>query len=261
MSWEGIGVSKTCLGRANEGQSAPDARPVRQGHEALRRAGGAARDRPRRRGGRVPRAARPVRVRQDDAAAATGGAGDGGRGPPLDRRARGHLAPARGARRGHGVPELRALPAHDGVREHRVPAARPSRGPGGDRSPRPQGGGASRARAPARPPSRPALGWPAAAGRPRPRDRARARGLPDGRAAVQPGRPAARADAGRAQAPAAGAGHDHALRHARPGRGHDAGAARGPAARGRRSSRWRRRSISTAIRPRASRPRSWAAPP
>ena len=51
----------------------------------------------------------------------------------------------------------------------------------------------------------------------------RAVGVPDGRAAVQPGRQAARADAGRGGAhPAADRGLHH-LRHARPGRGHDHG--------------------------------------
>ena len=53
--------------------------------------------------------------------------------------------------------------------------------------------------------------------------RARALGVPDGRAAVEPGREAAGADAGRgAPYPAAHGGFHH-LRHARPGRGHDHG--------------------------------------
>ena len=36
----------------------------------------------------------------------------------------------------HGVPELRALPAHDGGREHRVPARDGEPAEGGDRQPR-----------------------------------------------------------------------------------------------------------------------------
>ena len=59
-----------------------------------------------------------------------------------------------------------------------------------------------RPRAPARPQARRAVRRAAPAGRDRPGDGPRARRLPDGRAAVQPGRQAARADAGRARAPA-----------------------------------------------------------
>src|SRR5437899_2253424 len=53
--------------------------------------------------------------------------------------------------------------------------------------------------------------------------RPRAEGVPAGRAAVQPGREAAGADARRAQAAAPEAGHHHRLRDARSGRGDDAG--------------------------------------
>ena len=56
-----------------------------------------------------------------------------------------------------------------------------------------------------------------------PRDRARAAGLPDGRAAVQPRRQAARADPHRDRRAAAPARRHHRLRHPRPGRGHDDG--------------------------------------
>ena len=64
---------------------------------------------------------------------------------------------------------------------------------------------------------------PAPAGRHGPGHRAGALGVPDGRAAVEPGRQAAGADAGRGGAhPAAHRGLHH-LRHARPGRGHDHG--------------------------------------
>ena len=83
----------------------------------------------------------------------------------------------------------------------------------------------------------PALGRTAAAGRHGPGDRARARRVPDGRAALQPRREAARRDARvPGNAPPA-APDDHALRHARPDRGDDDGRprrghARRPAAAG-----------------------------
>ncbi len=58
-----------------------------------------------------------------------------------------------------------------------------------------------------------------------PRHRAPAAGLPVRRAAVQPRRQAARADAPRNPEAAPRARHHLAVRHPRPGRGHDAGAA------------------------------------
>ncbi len=82
------------------------------------------------------------------------------------------------------------------------------------------GAGARRAAGP--PPAR-ALRRPAAARRAGPRPGARPAGVPDGRAALQPRRQAARADAGRDQAPAEGDRHHHRLRHPRPGRGDDDG--------------------------------------
>ena len=74
-----------------------------------------------------------------------------------------------------------------------------------------------------RPLSAPALRRPAAARGDGPRDRARPAGVPVRRAAVQPRRQAARADAHRDQG-AAPAAEDHVdLRHARPDRGDDDG--------------------------------------
>ena len=64
---------------------------------------------------------------------------------------------------------------------------------------------------------------PAAAGRHGPGHRPRPVGVPDGRAAVQPGRQAARADAHRGVQAAEAARHHHGLRHPRPDRGHDPG--------------------------------------
>ena len=54
-------------------------------------------------------------------------------------------------------------------------------------------------------------------------------GVPDGRAAVEPRRQAARADAGRDRRPPARARRHDVLRHARPGRGDDDGRPRGGA--------------------------------
>ncbi len=66
-----------------------------------------------------------------------------------------------------------------------------------------------------------------------PRHRARPRRLPDGRAAQQPRRQAARADARRDRAPAPAPRHHDRLRHPRPGRGDDDGRPhRGDARRG-----------------------------
>ena len=84
-----------------------------------------------------------------------------------------------------------------------------------------------------------ALRRPAAARRDGPRDRARARGVPDGRAALEPRREAARADARRDRQAAERPRRDDDLRHARPDRGHDDGRprrrhAQGRAAAGRR---------------------------
>ena len=74
----------------------------------------------------------------------------------------------------------------------------------------------------ARPPARTTVRRPAPARRDRPRHRARAEDLPLRRAAVQPRRGAARADAGRDQEAAPAAWRDNDLRHPRPGRGDDA---------------------------------------
>ena len=80
-----------------------------------------------------------------------------------------------------------------------------------------------RARGPARPQAEGALRRPAPARRDGPRDRAPPEGLPDGRAAVQPRREAARPDALRGRAHPARAEGDDRLRHPRPGRGDDDG--------------------------------------
>ena len=90
-----------------------------------------------------------------------------------------------------------------------------------------------------------ALGRPAPARGDGPRHGARAARVPDGRAALEPGREAAGADARRALPPARAARHDHGLRHARPGRGDDARRPGRRAARTASCSRSTRRSTST----------------
>ena len=78
------------------------------------------------------------------------------------------------------------------------------------------------------------------------RDRAPAAGVPDGRAAVEPRRQAARPDAGRDLAAAAGSRGDDDLRHPRPDRGHDDGRPRGRHAQGGAAAG---RSATGAVRP------------
>ena len=98
-----------------------------------------------------------------------------------------------------------------------------SQGGGGRAHPRP--------RAAPRPQAGEPLRRPAPAGRHGPRDRARPEGVPDGRAAVEPRREAARADAHRGLADPAPARHDDGLRDPRPDRGDDARRPRGGHAR------------------------------
>ena len=91
---------------------------------------------------------------------------------------------------------------------HRREGRRGRPGPRPHPAPRPQAGQPVRRSAPA--------------GRDGPGHRARPGRVPDGRAAVEPRRQAARADAHRGVAAAEAARHHHRLRHPRPDRGHDA---------------------------------------
>ncbi len=134
---------------------------------------------------------------------------------------------AEGPRHRDGLPELRALPAHDRAREHGLRAAPPRRRQGGDQQ---EGRGLCPdpgPRAPPRPQAVPALGRSAPARGDGPRDRARPGGVPDGRAALEPRRQAARPDAHRGGAAAAAARHHDDLRDPRPDRGHDPRRSRG----------------------------------
>ena len=110
---------------------------------------------------------------------------------------------ARGPRHRDGLPDLRAVPAHDGGREHGLRAEDAGVPQGATiASARAARGARLRHRRAAGAPAARAVGRPAPARGDGPRDRARARGVPDGRAAVQPRREAARGDARRHRAPA-----------------------------------------------------------
>ena len=136
------------------------------------------------------------------------------------RRRHGPQAAAQAAGQ-HGLPVLRAVPAHDRGRERRVRAALPEVRQGGDHAARGRGDGDGPARRAGRAAAGAALRRPAAAGRAGAGDRARAARAAARRAAGRAGRAAARGPAGRAQAHP-GDARDHVrLRHPRPGRGAD----------------------------------------
>ena len=168
---------------------------------------------------RVHRAARPVRLRQDDDAARHRRAGDDRRGRHPDRRQAGAAPEGVGPRHRHGVPVLLALPAHERLREHRLPAE----GDAHEQERGRQGGARDRQSAahhrPARQEAVGAVGRRHAARGDRPGAGAAAEGDADGRADRRARRQAARGDARRDQAPASEAGLDHDLRHPRPDRG------------------------------------------
>ena len=116
-----------------------------------------------------------------------------------------------------------ALYPHMTVRENMAFALKLAKTPeGGDRPQGQRGGGHPRPQRAPRAQAGQPLRRPAPARGHGPRDRARPEGVPDGRAAVEPRRQAARADARRGGAHPAPAEHHHGLRHPRPDRGHDA---------------------------------------
>ena len=174
--------------------------------------------------GRVLRAARAPRAR---ARRRRSGSSPASRRPTAARSrstARDVTAPPAGrSRRRHGVPELRALPAHDGAPEHRLHRCAWSA--------RPRPRSSARVREAARARSsidhlldrRPGQlsGGQQQRVRAGARDRARAEAVPPRRAALQPRRQAPPRDPRRAQEAAARARRHHDLRHPRPGGGDD----------------------------------------
>ncbi len=131
--------------------------------------------------------------------------------------------PDRAARRGHGVPELRALPQHERRAERGLRAAG-ARGRG-ERA-RTTRGRNARARGPGRirrARDRPALGRAAPARGVGPRARHPPARAAAGRAAHRARREAARAAASRDRPAAAPPRHHRGVRDARPGRGDGAG--------------------------------------
>ena len=102
-------------------------RHARARHQAIRQHRRRRRPEPGGRRPGVPRAARPVGLREVDRAADDRRSRDADRRHDPHRRPRRQRRRAEGPRHRDGVPELRALPAHDGAPEHRVPAARRAR--------------------------------------------------------------------------------------------------------------------------------------
>ena len=144
-------------------------------------------------------------------------------GNAADRRSRRQRRAAQGSRHRHGVPELCALSAHVGPRQPRL-RTQAAQGPQGrDRAPGERGGRDDPAPEAPRPQAEGAVRRAAPARRARSGDRPRAGGVPDGRAALQPRRQAARPDPRRDRPPPPAAPDDRRLRHPRPGRGDDDG--------------------------------------
>src|SRR5262245_8193384 len=160
-------------------------------------------------------------MRQDDDAPLCGGARNPHHGQDLLRRPRRDPAAARETADRHGVPELRAVPAHDGRPEHRL---RPERARGAGQRGQPshrrrrRDGATQRAR---RAIPAGALRRPAATGRARARAGDRAGTAPARRAARQSRRETARGDALLHSLATTAPGHHDALRHPRPVREHD----------------------------------------
>ncbi len=119
-----------------------------QGRQGLRRrrAGGEG-HRPRDRRPGVRRAGRPVRLRQVHHAAHDRRPGGDHRRRDLDRRRRGQRRAAARPRHRHGVPELRAVSAHERVRQHGVRPEAAEVPQGRDQAPGGRGGAHPRHRA------------------------------------------------------------------------------------------------------------------
>ncbi len=180
-------------------------------------------DQPRRAARHIRLPARPVRLRQDHAAA-------------HDRRPRradqrrdharrpGHHADADAqAQSRHGVPVAGAVSASVGRRQHRLCAAHPRRVARRAEEARRRTAEDGASAGLCRPPGRQALRRAAPACGDRPGAGALAKAVPARRAAVGARRQAARGHAGGAAPVAAAARHHHDRRHPRPARGDDHG--------------------------------------
>ncbi len=192
--------------------------------QVLRRAHGRQGFLPRHRRRRVRRARRPVRLRQVDDAEDPGRASRRRRPGTvlIGERDVTDLAP--GDRDIAMVFQNYALYPHLTVRRNMGFGLKMRGTPAAEIDAPRRGGRANpRHRAPARPPAEGPLRRAAAARGARPRHRARAAGLPDGRAAVESRRQAARPHPRRDQRPAQAPRRHDDLRHARPDRGDDDG--------------------------------------
>ena len=197
-------------------------RPSSRRREALRRGRRGRRRQLRRRAPRVLLAAGPERMRQDDDAADARRVRDADRGPHPGGGPR--RLPPGAARAGHehGVPALRAVPAHDRGAERGVrSAAQEALAQGGRAARRASPSTAVRLEGYGEAVSARALGRPAATRRARSRAREPPGGAAARRAARRARPQAARGDAVRAQAHPARGRHQLRLRHPRPGRGPD----------------------------------------
>ena len=179
--------------------------------------------RSRRRRWRIHRSRRTVGLRQVDDAADDRRARGDQRGHDPDRRTSGQRDARRRSRRCHGVPELRALSAHVGLRQSRLWPSPPAHRQARDRAPGRGSGGDAAPRRVAATPAGAALRWPAPARRPRPCHCPPAGRLPDGRAALQSRCQAQGRHAGRARPAARRARRYHRVCHPRSGRGDDDG--------------------------------------
>ena len=156
-----------------EGEEAMAGSSAHAGEEVLRRGRRHQGRRSRHQVGRVHRLRRPVGLRQVDAAAPHRRARGHHLGHARDRRRGGQRPAAVQARHRHGLPVLRALSAHDGLRQHGLRHEARRRRQGRDRQARARGGRHAADHALSRPPAQAALRRPAPARRHRPRHRAR----------------------------------------------------------------------------------------
>ena len=140
--------------RAREREHDVAGRPARGGRQGVRRHARGRRHLSRDPARHVLRAARPLRLRQDDDPADDRRLRGGDVGADLPRRPRRRRPAAVQAGRQHGLPELRALPPHDGCRQRRVRAAAEAPAEGGGQDARRRDPRARRSRRAARVASR-----------------------------------------------------------------------------------------------------------